>query len=113
MAKRTVPLRPHVQDALSVWGQLIRRGRLDRAWTARDLAARANVSEQTVLAAEAGHRGTAVGTMMDLADLVGVPLFGIEDRAELAIRRRRGEEMLALLPSRARRPKVGASDDDF
>lgn len=76
MAKRTVPLRPHVQDALSVWGQLIRRGRIDRAWTAKDLAARANVSEQTVLSAEAGHRGTAVGTMMDLGDLVGVPIFG-------------------------------------
>lgn len=113
MAKRSVPLRPHVQDALTVWGQLIRRGRLERAWTTRDLAARANVSEQTVYAAEAGHRGTAVGTMMDLADLVGVPLFGVDDRAELAIRRRRGEEMLALLPSRVRRPRSGAIDDDF
>lgn len=113
MAKRTVPLRPHVQDALSVWGQLIRRGRIERSWTAKDLAARANVSEQTVLSAEAGHRGTAVGTMMDLADLVGVPLFGIDDRAELAIRRRRGEEILALLPSRVRRPSLGPVDDDF
>lgn len=113
MAKRTVPLRPHVQDALSVWGQLIRRGRLDRAWTAKDLAARANVSEQTVLSAEAGNRGTSVGTMMDLADLVGIPIFGIEDRSEIAIRRQRGEEMLALLPSRVRRPKGGSIDDDF
>lgn len=108
-----MPLRPHVQDALSVWGQLIRRGRLDRAWTAKDLAARANVSEQTVLAAEAGHRGTAVGTMMDLAELVGVPLFGIEDRAELAIRRKRGEEMLALLPRRVRKTGGESVDDDF
>lgn len=113
MAKRSVPLRPHVQDALIVWGQLIRRGRLDRTWTAKDLAARANVSEQTVLSAEAGNRGTAVGTMMDLSDLVGVPVFGIEDRAEIAIRRQRGEEMLALLPSRVRRRKVGTIDDDF
>lgn len=113
MAKRTVPLRPHVQDALSIWGQLIRRGRLARGWTAKDLAGRANVSEQTVLSAEAGQRGTAVGTMMDLADLVGVPVFGIEDRAELAIRRQRGEEMLALLPSRVRGARTGAVDDDF
>lgn len=113
MAKRSIPLRPQVQDALSVWGQLIRRGRIERAWTAKDLAARANVSEQTVLSAEAGHRGTAVGTMMNLADLVGVPIFGIEDRAELAIRRQRGEEMLALLPSRVRRSQGGAVDEDF
>ena len=113
MAKRSVPLRPHVQDALTIWGQFIRRGRLDRAWTAKDLAARANVSEQTVLSAEAGNRGTAVGTMLDLADLVGVPLFGIDDRSEIAIRRRRGEELLALLPSRVVRRPGGAIDDDF
>ncbi|MBM7504225.1 helix-turn-helix transcriptional regulator [Agromyces aurantiacus] len=113
MAKRSVPLRPHVQDALTVWGQLIRQGRISRAWTARDLAARANVSEQTVLSAEAGNRGTAVGTMMDLADLVGVPIFGVEDRSEIAIRRQRGEEMLALLPSRVRQPRSGSTNDDF
>lgn len=113
MAKRTVPLRPHIQDALTVWGQLIRRARADRGWTAKELAGRANVSEQTVLAAEAASRGTAVGTMLDLADLVGVPIFGIDDPAELAIRRRRGEEMLALLPSRVYRSHKGAIDDDF
>lgn len=113
MAKRSVPLRPHIQDALTVWGQLIRQGRIDRKWTAKELAARANVSEQTVLSAEAGSRGAAVGTMMDLADLVGVPIFGIDDRAEIAIRRQRGEEMLSLLPSRVRRQKNGNIDDDF
>lgn len=113
MAKRNVPLRPHVQDALTIWGQLIKQGRIDRKWTAKELAARANVSEQTVLAAEAGSRGAAVGTVMDLSDLVGIPIFGLEDRAELAIRRRRGEEMLALLPSRVRRTKSGSADDDF
>ncbi|RFA12583.1 hypothetical protein B7R21_09555 [Subtercola boreus] len=113
MAKRTVPLRPHVQDALTIWGQLIRQGRIDREWTAKDLASRANLSEQTVLSAESGTRGTAVGTMMDLADLVGVPVFGLDDRAEIAIRRRRGEEMLALLPTRVRKTQVGTDDDDF
>lgn len=113
MAKRTVPLRSHIQDALTIWGQLIRQGRIDRKWTAKELAARANVSEQTVLSAEAGSRGVAVGTMMDLADLVGVPIFGLKDRSEVAIRRQRGEEMLALLPSRVRRPKSGSIDDDF
>lgn len=113
MARRMVPLRPHVQDALAIWGQLIRQGRIKRGWTAKDLAARANVSEQTVLSAEAGSQGTAVGTMMELADLTGVPVFGLDDRAEIAIRRRRGEEMLALLPSRVRQPKGGTVDDDF
>jgi transcriptional regulator with XRE-family HTH domain len=113
VAKRNVPIRPHVQDALTVWGQLIRLARADRGWTAKNLAARANLSEQTVLAAESGSRGTSVGTMMDLADLVGVPLFGIENRAELAIRRSRGEELLALIPSRVYRSKKTVGDDKF
>ncbi|MDF2047023.1 helix-turn-helix transcriptional regulator [Microbacterium sp. Kw_RZR3] len=113
MAKRTVPLRPHVRDALAVWGQVIRQGRIDRGWSLAELAARANVSDRTVAAAEAGSPGTAVGTMVDLADLVGIPLFGLEDRAEIALRRRRGEEMLALLPQRVRRPLNEVADDDF
>jgi transcriptional regulator with XRE-family HTH domain len=113
MAKRSVPLRPHVPDALSVWGQLIRRGRINLSWTAKDLATRANVSEQTVLAPEGGSRGTAAGTMTELSDLVGVPLVGIEDRAELAIRRQRGQELLALLPSRVGRPVPDVPDDNF
>jgi len=111
--RRTVPLRPHVRDALIVWGQLIRQGRLERGWSVAELAARANVSDRTVAAAEAGSQGTAVGTMVDLADLVGVPLFGIEDRAELAQRRRRGEDLIALLPQRVRRTRDRASSDDF
>ena len=113
MAKRNVPLRPHVQDALTVWGQLIRLARADRGWTAKELAGRANLSEQTVLAAESGSRGTSVGAMIDLADLVGVPIFGIEDRAELAIRRSRGEELLSLMPSRVYRSKKDLGDDNF
>lgn len=113
MAKRTVSLRPQVSDALKLWGQLIRQGRIDRHWTIADLAARANVSDRTVAAAETGSSGTSVGTMLDLADLVGVPIFGIEDRAELAIRRQQGEELLALLPSRIRQPRIETIDDDF
>ena len=113
MAKRDLPLRPHVRDALRVWGQLIRLGRADRGWTAKELAARAKMSQQTVLAAEAGSRGTAVGTMMELADLVGVPLFGIDNRQEIALLRQRGQDTLSLLPSRVYHPRKPAVDDDF
>lgn len=111
MAKHSVPPRPVVRDGLIVLGQLIRVGRHDRNLTAADLARQANVSERTVLAVESGSPGAAVGTVFTLAYLAGVPIFGIEDRAELAIRRRQGEEKLALLPSRVY-VKRGEEDDD-
>lgn len=113
MVKRSVPPRPVVRDGLIVLGQLIRTARVDRGWTAEELARKAGVSPATIGKLEAGYPGTAVGTAFDVADLVGVPVFGISDRAELAIRRRRGEEKLALLPSRVYHPRKGAIDDNF
>jgi len=95
------------------WGQLIRLARADRGWTAKNLAARANLSEQTVLAAESGSRGTSAGSMMEFTDPVGVPLSGIENRAKLAIRRSRGEELLSLMPSRVYRFKEHLGGDNF
>jgi hypothetical protein len=51
--------------------------------------------------------------MMELADLVGVPLFGIDNRQELALLRQRGQDTLSLLPSRVYHPRKPAVDDDF
>lgn len=80
--------------------------------TAAELAARVGVSERTILAAEAGAPGTAIGTVLTAAVFAGVPLFGVTDRAELARMRLRGEERLALLPSRVYHLR-GDDDDDF
>lgn len=112
MTKRSLHPRPVVEDALRVSGQLIRSGRAERGWTARELAGRAGVSERTVLAAEAGAPGTAFATVLDLLSLTGNPPFGVTDPVELARMRRRGEERIALFPSRVVRSRVTV-DDDF
>ncbi|PPG10953.1 transcriptional regulator [Rathayibacter sp. AY2B7] len=113
MAKRSVPPRPVVADALLLLGQLVREARLRHRWTREELAVRAGVSTPTVAGIEAGAPGTAVSTVFSVAELVGVPIFGIDDPVELARRRRSGEEKLALLPSRMRRRTTDELDDAF
>lgn len=113
MAKREIVMSPAARDALIVLGQQIRIARTQRRWTLNDLATRALISVPTLRAIEDGAPGTAVGTVFHVADLAGVPIFGIDDRAELARRRRQGEDILALLPERVRTPSPGDARDDF
>lgn len=113
MAKRSVPPRPIISDALLLLGTLVREARLARRWTRDELAVRAGVSTPTVANIEAGAPGTAVGTVFSVAELVGVPIFGIDDPVELARRRRTGEDKLALLPSRLRHRMTDEFNDDF
>ena len=96
MAKRRVVALSATREALGVLGTQIRAARHDRGWTAAELAERIGVSQSTVLAIENG-----------------APLFGTEDRAELARMRRAGEERLALLNSRVYHPRKETPDDRF
>jgi transcriptional regulator with XRE-family HTH domain len=105
MAKREAVLAPIVRDALSVLGNQITIARTERGWTQAELARRAGISHITTTRIESGNPGTAIGTVFQVAHLVGVPIFGIEDRGELARLRRLGEETLSLIPSRVRARK--------
>ncbi|MDN5745050.1 MAG: helix-turn-helix domain-containing protein [Nocardioidaceae bacterium] len=111
MARRTVSMMPAATDAARILGQQVRQARHERGWTAAELAHRLGVSHVTVRAIENGAAGTAIGTVLNAAVLVGVPLFGVEDKAELARMRHRGEERLALIGQRVRPPKMKDSDD--
>lgn len=88
----------------------IRRGRLERGWAVAELAERAGVSLGTMRSVERGQPGVAIGTFLEAAALVGVPLFH-EDALVRAQYRALQAQALALLPSRARRPIE--VDDDF
>lgn len=112
MAKREAVLAPIVVDALAVLGNQIAIARAERGWSIAEMAARAGISHITASRIETGNAGTAVGTVFQVAHLVGVPVFGIEDRGELARLRRQGEETLALLPARIRTRK-SALDGNF
>ena len=114
MARVRVSPRRGAADAAAVLGQQIKAARFARKWTATELAARIAVDRRTVAAIEAGDPAVSIGNAFNAADILGIPLFGAEDRAELARLRREGRERLALLPTRVDAPRKEAEpDDDF
>lgn len=98
-------------QASRILGLEIARARRDRRWPIAELAERAGVSAPTVRAVEAGAPSVAIGTVFELATILGVELFGVE-RSRLPELLARGRERLALLPSRVR-ASPGPVEDDF
>ena len=114
MARLHVSSRRGAADAAVVLGQQIKFARVARRWPATELAERIGVDRRTVAAIEAGDPSVSIGNVFNAADILGVPLFGAEDAAELSRLRREGRERLALLPTRVHRPKRSTEpDDDF
>ena len=97
-------------DALAVLAAQIRLARNHKNWTAADLGARIGVSARTVTSIEKGSPGVAIGTVLSAASIAGVSLFGASGE-ELARLRRRGEERVALLPTREYQPRSGGDSD--
>ena len=98
-------------EALVMLGRMIRIGRGERGLTAQDLADRAGISRTTLSNIEKGAPGAEVGTVFELAILVGVPLF-TEDERSLRQHNAHLGEKLTLLPKSVRKPVKGV-DDDF
>lgn len=114
MARIRVSARRGAADAAAVLGQQIMAARVARKWTAIELGERIGVDRRTVAAIEAGDPRVSLGNAFNAADILGVPLFGAEDRTELARLRREGRDRLALLPTRVDKPRMKAElDDDF
>lgn len=103
---------PQAQDAVRVLGLEVARARRARRWSQAELAERAGVSRETVRKVEHGGSAVAIGTAFDLAALVGVELFGASP-GDLPQLIRRGEERLAVLPSRVRKRADLELDDEF
>lgn len=100
---------PMAQDAVTVLGQLVASERRTQRRTAADLAERAGISRDTLHRVERGDPAVAIGTVLELLVLLGVPLFG-RDAEALASEVARGRQLLTLLPERVR---VTEPDDAF
>jgi len=81
--------------------------------TAEQLAGTAGITRKTLTAIERGSAASSIGNVFNIASIVGVPLFGVEDPSELIALRRRGEERLALLPTRVDKRKDYDDGLDF
>lgn len=112
MARKGIAISRASADALGVLGNQIKLARHAKGWTIADLAARLGVTPNTVANIESGAPTVAIGSVFNAAFTVGVNLFGLEG-PELARARRQGEETLALLPSKVRKPPVKENDDDL
>ena len=112
MSKRRVVPTPETAEAIAILGQQIRRGRQRNGWSVASLAARAGVSPPTITAIEAGNPGASIGNVLNAAVTVGVRLFGAE-RDELVALRRRGDEVIALLPHRVVEDRGDDAVPDF
>lgn len=111
MSRRKIAMTAVAENAAVLLGTQIRLARHAKKWTAAELADRAGVSRITVLQAEKGSPNTSLGNVLNIAAIAGVELFGLDDPVELARARRRGEERLALVPSKVY-PSVKRDDGD-
>jgi transcriptional regulator with XRE-family HTH domain len=111
MSRRDVAVSRASADALRVLGNQIRLARHAKGWTIADLAARIDASRRTIVNIESGAPTVSIGMVFNAAFTVGVNLFGLEG-PDLARARRQGEDTLALLPSKIRKPASREEDDD-
>lgn len=98
------------REAAVLLGKLIRLGRKERKMTEEDLAGRAGISRRTLQKIERGNLKCEIGLMFEVANLVGVNLFGDEGNANISRSINRVEDKLALLPQLVR-STVKVNDD--
>lgn len=96
--------------ATQALGFEIARARRARRWTVFELAERAGISLVTLRNVERGVPTVAIGTVFEIATLVGLDLFG-EDADGLDRMARQGRERLELLPARVRDRSRPVRDD--
>lgn len=101
---------PATRDAVATIGAEVAAARKGLGWTQDELASRLGTSRQLVARIERGSEQVAIGSVLEAALLVGVPLFGV-DRSQVSLVADRARAQAALLPARVRRAPVAISDD--
>jgi DNA-binding XRE family transcriptional regulator len=102
---------PTTRAAVALLGSQIAAARRERGWTAAELAERVGVQPQTIGRLEKGEPTVALGLAFEAAVVVGLPLFGADER-ELPALAAAAQQRLALLPARVTKPAV-VVDDNF
>ncbi len=96
--------------AVTLLGQMIRLGRLERKLTLAELAERAGVSRGLVQRIERGDPGCTVGAVFEIATIVGIKLFDA-DQPTITGRVESNQKTLALLPHSVRSSRKAIKDD--
>ena len=109
--KRIRTYSSYTQEALMLFGQLIKLGRKNRHFSEAKLAERAGISRATVQKIENGDPGVAIGLVFECATIVGVSLFNSQETS-ITLEIDRLKDKLALLPKAIHSVKTEV-DDDF
>lgn len=100
-------------DAMHLLGATIRAERKLKRMTEQSLADRAGVSRSFIKRVERGDMTCSIGTVFEIAHIVGIPLFDAEPNTNrLAEHIVQIEGKLTLLPKTIRK-KTKVIDDDF
>lgn len=103
-------------EAITLLGQMIRAGRIERKITGEEMASRMGASRALVQRIEKGDPGCSIGAVFEAAAITGVPLFETDpifetDKNRLAAHRAAAGERLRLLPKAARASRRVVKDD--
>lgn len=105
-------IRPYAEQALAVLGDLIRIARTDRKWTQAHLGKVCSVDRRTIAAIENGRPEVRIGTVFNVAAVLGIPLYD-SDASQMSRLKRLHGEMASLIPRRVDTQRGGAVNDDF
>lgn len=89
----------------------LRGARTEQRLSQAELAERAGISRSLLARIERGEPGCAIGTVFEIAAILKVPLFSLDDDG-LTREASRVADRLALLPGAVRSPRT-VLDDDF
>ncbi|MCP4084861.1 MAG: helix-turn-helix transcriptional regulator [Actinomycetia bacterium] len=106
---------PQARDAARALGAQVTAARRRRRWSATRLAEQAGISAPTLRKVERGDPSVALGTALDVAAMVGVPLFS-SSPTELAVLAVLADSLIdraALLGERVVPISDVGLDDDF
>lgn len=92
------------QRALKVLGKLIKAARVERNMSQADIAERLAVTRQTIHGIEKGNANVSIGTVFEVAYLLGIPLFSDNDEKSSKWQTLLND-FSGLLPKRAGRKK--------
>jgi transcriptional regulator with XRE-family HTH domain len=99
------------RHAAALLGKQIRIARKERKMTEKELAERTGISRGLLQRIEKGNLKCQIGTVFEVATLVGIKLFDA-DESSLTTMIRQADHKIALLPKHIH-PRKKAVDDDF
>lgn len=100
----------YAAEALSLLGKQIKLARKRFMWSQQTLAEKAGIARATLQKIEKGETGCAIGTVFEVAALVGMKLFDADEQT-LAERHDRTDERIALLPKATYKRNAKVIDD--